>query len=119
MRVVRARPPAASTSTAVAATVARRQLLAVAVVLASAPAGAGPLNALPALAAAELSAEQSLIVEAWAVVQRGYVDQQFGGKDWKAIKADYLKRKYKNVGEAREAVSEMLSVLGDRCECLH
>ena len=67
-----------------------------------------------ALAAAELSEEQQLIVEAWSVVQRGFVDQQFGGIDWKATKAEYLKRKYKSAGEARAAVSEMLGLLGDR-----
>jgi hypothetical protein len=68
-----------------------------------------------ALAAAELTEEQSLIVEAWATVQRGYVDQSFGGTDWKAVKSEYLKRKYKSMGAAREAVSEMLGLLGDRC----
>lgn len=55
-----------------------------------------------------------MIVEAWATVQRGYVDQQFGGKDWKAVKSDYLKRPYKNMGEARTAVGDMLKQLGDR-----
>ena len=69
---------------------------------------------LAALAAAELSEEQSVIVEAWAVVQRGYVDQQFGGKDWKAIKSDYLKRKYTSMAQARAAVSAMLAELGDK-----
>ena len=54
---------------------------------------------LAALAAAELSEEQQVIVEAWAVVQRGYVDQQFGGKDWKAIKSAYLKRKYSSMSQ--------------------
>ena len=47
-------------------------------------------------------------------MQRGYVDQQFGGLDWKAVKSDYLKRKYKNMGEARAAVSEMIGLLGDK-----
>ena len=69
---------------------------------------------LAALAAAELSEEQQVIVEAWAMVQRGYVDQQFGGKDWKAIKSDYLKRKYTSMAQARGAVSSMLAELGDR-----
>lgn len=55
-----------------------------------------------------------MIVEAWAVVQRGYVDQQFGGKDWKAIKSAYLKRKYASMAQARGAVSTMLAELGDR-----
>ena len=72
------------------------------------------LRALPALAAAELSDEQSLIVEAWATVQRGYVDQNFGGNDWKAVRAQYLKRNFKSMGAARAAVSEMLALLGDR-----
>mmetsp|Transcript_48046 Transcript_48046/g.79584 ORF Transcript_48046/g.79584 Transcript_48046/m.79584 type:complete len:480 (+) Transcript_48046:44-1483(+) len=67
-----------------------------------------------ALAMVELSAEQNLIVEAWAVVQRGYVDQNFGGLDWKSIKAEYLKRQYKSMGAARAGVSEMLGRLGDK-----
>ena len=73
-----------------------------------------PLLPAPAYAAAELSDEQSLIVEAWATINRGFVDQSFAGKDWKAVKSEYLKRKYKNMGEARAAVSEMLGLLGDR-----
>jgi C-terminal processing protease CtpA/Prc len=72
-----------------------------------------------ALAAAELTEEQSLIVEAWATVQRGYVDQSFGGTDWKAVKSEYLKRKYHSISAAREAVSEMLSLLGDRCVLIY
>jgi len=73
-----------------------------------------PLLPPPAYAAAELSDEQSLIVEAWAVVQRGFVDQTFNGRDWKAVKSEYLKRKYKNMGGAREGVAEMIALLGDR-----
>ena len=68
----------------------------------------------PAYAAVELSDEQALIVEAWAAVQRGFVDQNFNGKDWKAVKSEYLKRRYKNMNEARDGVNEMLSLLGDR-----
>jgi hypothetical protein len=65
----------------------RRAVLERAAIFAVPPA----LSLLPcsaAHAAAELTDEQSLIVEAWAVVQRGYVDQQFGGNDWKAIKSE-------------------------------
>ncbi|KAL1507602.1 hypothetical protein AB1Y20_007221 [Prymnesium parvum] len=65
-------------------------------------------------AAASLTDEQALLVEAWAVVQRGYVDPQFGGLDWKGVKAEFLKRKYKDMREARAAASEMISLLGDR-----
>lgn len=67
-----------------------------------------------ALAAAELTDEQALVVEAWAVIQRGFVDQQFNGNDWKDVRTAFLKRKYKNIDEARSAVSEMLGLLGDR-----
>ena len=80
-----------------AASATRRQA-ALTLALALAATSAPPLAAR---AAAELSGEQELIVEAWAVVQRGYVDQQFGGKDWKAIKSAYLKRKYTSMAQAR------------------
>ena len=43
------------------------------------------------------------------------MDQTFGGRDWKAVKSEFLQRKYKSMSMAREAVSEMLSLLGDRC----
>ena len=42
------------------------------------------------------------------------MDQNFNGKDWKAVKSEYLKRRYKNMNEARDGVNEMLSLLGDR-----
>ena len=48
------------------------------------------------------------------MVQRGFVDQSFNGRDWKAVKSDFLKRKYKGMGDAREAVGEMLALLDDR-----
>ena len=75
---------------------ATRRQAALTLALALAATSAPPLAAL---AAAELSEEQQVIVEAWAVVQRGYVDQQFGGKDWKAIKSAYLKRKYSSMSQ--------------------
>lgn len=71
-------------------------------------------GAAPALGAAELSEEASLVVDAWAVVQRGYVDQDFNGVDWKATRSKYVKRPYKSMAEARAAVAEMLGLLGDR-----
>ena len=77
----------AHTRTALAASSRRQAILHLTI----AALGASP--PLAALAAAELTEEQQVIVEAWAVVQRGFVDQQFNGKDWKAIKSDYLKRK--------------------------
>ena len=86
---------------------ATRRQAALTLALALAATSAPPLAAL---AAAELSEEQQVIVEAWAVVQRGYVDQQFGGKDWKAIKSAYLKRKYTSMAQERPTLTLTLTV---------
>ena len=68
----------------------------------------------PAHAVVELSDEQQLVVDAWAVVQRAYVDPGFNGVDWKAVRTDYVKRPYKGMKAARKGVDEMLALLGDR-----
>jgi carboxyl-terminal processing protease len=65
-------------------------------------------------AAVELDPEPQLIVDAWAVVQRAFYDPNYNGVDWKAIRSDYVKRKYNSMKAARSAVSEMLALLGDR-----
>ena len=56
----------------------------------------------PAHAVVELSDEQQLVVDAWAVVQRAYVDPGFNGVDWKAVRTDYVKRPYKGMKAARK-----------------
>eukprot|EP00965_Chrysotila_dentata_P067364 2229428-Pleurochrysis_carterae.AAC.1 len=65
-------------------------------------------------AAVELSEESALVVDAWAVVSRAYVDPDFGGLDWKSIRSEYVKKQYKNMKAAREAVTKMLGLLGDK-----
>jgi carboxyl-terminal processing protease len=79
------------------------------------PASSNPLNhANAALAAAELEPEQALVVDAWAVIQRAYFDPDFNGVDWRSVRSKYVKRSFRSMNEARAAVREMLSLLGDR-----
>ena len=65
-------------------------------------------------AAAELSEEQQLVVDAWLAVSRGFVDSTYNGLDWKAVRSDYVKRSYKSMNAARDGVRQMLSKLDDR-----
>ena len=70
---------------------------------------------LPALAAAEISDETQLVVDAWAVVQRAFFDPQYNGVDWKAVRADYVKRPYKSMKAART----MRSMVSNCTQCAH
>ena len=92
---------------------ASRLLAAALVVTGGAPLLPVPLQPSPALSV-ELSDEQSLVVDAWAVVSRSYVDPGFGGADWKSVRGDFVKRKYRSMRDARAATTEMLALLGDR-----
>jgi carboxyl-terminal processing protease len=68
----------------------------------------------PALAI-ELSDEQQLLVDAWAVVQRAFYDPaRLDAVDWKGARGEYVRRPYKSMGAARAATAEMLGRLGDR-----
>ena len=67
-----------------------------------------------AFAAVELSEEANLVVSSWVVVQRAFYDENYNGVDWKAVRSEYVKRPYKSMKDARSAVSEMLSKLGDK-----
>ncbi|MFN9176093.1 MAG: carboxyl-terminal processing protease CtpC [Synechocystis sp.] len=56
---------------------------------------------------------KELIDEVWQVVNRTYVDGTFNGKDWVAVRQDYLKRDYGSQEEAYTAIREMLKTLDD------
>jgi carboxyl-terminal processing protease len=56
---------------------------------------------------------KELIDEVWQVVNRTYVDGTFNGKDWIAVRQDYLKRDYASQEEAYTAIREMLEQLDD------
>ncbi len=72
------------------------------------------LAATPAAIPIELPDENALLADAHAAVARAYVDPAYGGVDWAAARATYVKRRYKNMAEARAATAEMLALLDDR-----
>jgi carboxyl-terminal processing protease len=53
------------------------------------------------------------IDEVWQVIDHDYVDGTFNGKDWRAIRTQYLNRNYKSTKEAYVAIRSMLEKLGD------
>lgn len=61
-----------------------------------------------------LSSEQKSVAEAWRVVDGTFLDRTFNGQDWFKLRQDAVKKKYKNVDEARAAVSELVGSLGDK-----
>jgi carboxyl-terminal processing protease len=56
---------------------------------------------------------KELVDEVWQIVYREYVDGTFNGKDWRAIRQEYLGRTYNTDEEAYEAIREMLKNLDD------
>jgi carboxyl-terminal processing protease len=56
---------------------------------------------------------KEIVDEVWQIVYREYVDGTFNGKDWRAIRQEYLGRTYHNDEEAYQAIREMLKNLGD------
>ncbi len=53
------------------------------------------------------------IDEVWQVIDHDYVDGTFNGKDWRAVRTQYLKRAYPSTKESYSAIREMLDKLGD------
>ncbi|KAG7368489.1 ClpP/crotonase-like domain containing protein [Nitzschia inconspicua] len=70
----------------------------------------------PAMAAGyeSLSSEQKFVAEAWRTVDATFLDRTFNGQDWFQVRQDLVKKKYKSMEEAQEAVSNMMSNLGDK-----
>ncbi|CAM9211771.1 unnamed protein product, partial [Heterosigma akashiwo] len=65
------------------------------------------------VSAAELTDEQKLIASTWRLVDKLYVDRTFNGLDWFKVRQDAVKKKYKSVDEAYEAIDKILGQLGD------
>ncbi len=61
-----------------------------------------------------LTEEQKFVAEAWRTVDATFLDRTFNGQDWFQLRENYVKRKYKNMAEAQEATTEMISKLGDK-----
>lgn len=69
----------------------------------------------PAISFAELTAEQKVVAQAWAVVDQGFVDRTFNNNDWYKIRQSTVKRDYASREEAYDAISnEILKPLGDQ-----
>ena len=73
--------------------------------------GAG-LSRLPSWALFKESPKET-IDEVWQVIEHDFVDGTFNGVDWRAIRNDYLNRKYESKDEAYIAIREMVEKLGD------
>eukprot|EP00529_Nitzschia_sp_RCC80_P025250 CAMPEP_0113507570 /NCGR_PEP_ID=MMETSP0014_2-20120614/36541_1 /TAXON_ID=2857 /ORGANISM="Nitzschia sp." /LENGTH=538 /DNA_ID=CAMNT_0000403199 /DNA_START=168 /DNA_END=1784 /DNA_ORIENTATION=+ /assembly_acc=CAM_ASM_000159 len=61
-----------------------------------------------------LSPEQKFVAEAWRTVDSTFLDRTFAGQDWFKIRQDLVKKKYKSMDEAQQAVADMMSLLGDK-----
>jgi carboxyl-terminal processing protease len=61
-----------------------------------------------------LTEEQMAVAEAWRLVDNSYIDRTFNNQDWFKLRQDNVNRNYKNMEEARKAISSMLETLGDK-----
>lgn len=61
-----------------------------------------------------LTPEQKFAAEAWRTVDSTFLDRTFNGQDWFQLRETYVKKKYKNIAEAQDSVSQMISLLGDK-----
>ena len=61
-----------------------------------------------------LTDEQKAVAEAWRLVDNSFLDRTFNGQDWFKLRQDLVKRKYKSMDEARAAIDQMTSTLGDK-----
>lgn len=70
----------------------------------------------PALASdyGSLSEEQKTVAEAWRLVDNSFIDRTFNDQDWFQLRQTNVKRKYKSMNEAQDAIADMLATLGDK-----
>ncbi|MFS8837180.1 S41 family peptidase [Synechococcus sp. R6-5] len=57
--------------------------------------------------------EQQLLAQAWAYVDRAYVDPGFNGQNWWQVRQRFLSRPLKERKQTYQAIEEMLATLGD------
>jgi carboxyl-terminal processing protease len=56
---------------------------------------------------------KAMLDEAWQIVNREYVDENFNNVDWQAVRTDLLSREYTSKEEAYAALREALGEIGD------
>jgi C-terminal processing protease CtpA/Prc len=66
---------------------------------------AGPVQAL--------TDEQFIVAEAWHLVDRKFVDHAQIQNDWNKLRLKYLRRSYRSMDDAHQAIRDMLRTLGD------
>ncbi|MEM6349561.1 MAG: S41 family peptidase [Cyanobacteria bacterium P01_D01_bin.14] len=64
-------------------------------------------------AAWALSAQQQLVMEAWRIVNRAYLDETFNHQNWWFVRQQALKRHLDSWDDAYEAIQHMLEGLDD------
>ena len=60
------------------------------------------------------TSEQKFVAESWRIIDQFYIDRTFNHQNWFRVRQDALKKKYKNMDEARAEVEKITSSLGDR-----
>ena len=55
-----------------------------------------------------------LAAQVWRTVDEVYIDRSFNGQDWFKLREDVVKKEYKSDEELYEAISAMLTKLGDK-----
>lgn len=56
---------------------------------------------------------KQLVDEVWQIVNRQYLDANFNGQNWQALRQEYLNRAYNSLPEAYTAIRQMLHTLND------
>jgi carboxyl-terminal processing protease len=51
--------------------------------------------------------------EVWQIIDHEYVDGTFNGKDWRAVRTEFLSKNYPTTKESYKAIRSMLEKLGD------
>ena len=64
--------------------------------------------------AAELTADQELVAQAWQKTDRNFVDRTFAGQDWFSVRQKMVKQKYASREDAYAEVRSMLGSLNDK-----
>jgi len=60
-----------------------------------------------------LTEPQRLVVEAWHIVNRAYVDSTFNGHNWQQVRQKALASPLETMAQAEQVIQEMLSQLDD------
>lgn len=63
--------------------------------------------------AAAITEEQKIVVEAWRIVNRAYLDDTFNHQNWSAVRQQALKQPFDNPEAAYKTVEKMLASLNE------